>query len=1167
MECCTLIARYLLQLIKKSDGYPAFKIPGAVKVGGQFVKLHDTYTHLTIVDRDTYERDKALGEFPQADRAINDSARINSLFAPKNYSKAVIDDFLSKLFQEEKLKPEEVSFVNNHDCDKESNKYCLYLSAPGGGKSTLLKMFALAYSYTCLCSIDFDFLSKEFAEIMIDGYDDSKPIAEYEREIEQCRNHIEEICELLDVHKVVLPVFVEARDLKHYTSFSNFDEIIKESITSVYSDYEDENSNCDYVFSEISANGNPIILIIDSLEELFRPGSKDSFLSELSRFVDYNNDQVEKIVLSSRYKEYQDYENEQLELNWIPVENQFVIKELFRDFDKIREFSKKWYRSLMQINGINMDVDIDFIEPLRSNFQALNLITNPLELIGMLIISVSDRFLPSDMAKLYGRSIELWITWANNQKYNFDDVMMQLSHMAYQMAVSESDRITISEEGLNKLIVDARTELQRYLKEEWESDSESIAKFRKFLRESHLFVLSGDTYEFVHRQYQAYFVAYCIKNELFSREKRKRSRYDYLESHIRQKEDFWNSIIIFISTLDVKLRDEIIEELLNYALEDVANSGYCLSILVQLAVIPGINFDSYELERLYKIIVKDEQTWTYVNRKRQDIVKVLSISDQGENDIFIKVVLDKYDSIEDVDKQDKFRDALATCVFYCTWECKVSEESIRRALKGFFANFINTNIVTEIYNTRTTGEIKKRKMCPILFDLGQEAITREVDAISDYYMLIAAIEGFSIDDITPYDVALSLIDSENLAEKLIAINILVIASWLIKIGDDKKCGFSIDYLQGKEESFAEFIVNGIADSSNDEYRRDYIAAYIDFCSTDKTSHLNELLIDIEAYKTCAIKSIEIWRRKNKDGSNKIAEYGYELEYIATCPWEYSEYFVEALSMEPEEKSTFIDYLRSVLQESKREDIKTQLEGLKLLAIVDSQGSPYDTEHYSKMKEIVSGLTKGVPRTSVMPLAKQIFNGDIRNNDKTAEAIISELGIDKIDKIDSDLSRYDMTPELSYQYVDYYSKHEYEKAKQQYLSRFNEVGSKNNLAYMLRRGEIKEVVFNGQLFDVPLLLEQGVEENEPYSLINYALYIAKDKDVFIYQKGLMFLQSRSSKVNLLAAANWWFRLRKNGELEGYLVTMWLCDLQLNYADSIDDLKKQIEEKYNGKIIFS
>ena len=41
--------------MKESDRYPVFKIPGAIKAGGQFVMLHDTYTQLNIVSRYTYE--------------------------------------------------------------------------------------------------------------------------------------------------------------------------------------------------------------------------------------------------------------------------------------------------------------------------------------------------------------------------------------------------------------------------------------------------------------------------------------------------------------------------------------------------------------------------------------------------------------------------------------------------------------------------------------------------------------------------------------------------------------------------------------------------------------------------------------------------------------------------------------------------------------------------------------------------------------------------------------------------------------------------------------------------------------------------------------------------------------------------------------------------------
>lgn len=117
-----------------------------------------------------------------------------------------------------------------------------------------------------------------------------------------------------------------------------------------------------------------------------------------------------------------------------------------------------------------------------------------------------------------------------------------------------------------------------------------------------------------------------------------------------------------------------------------------------------------------------------------------------------------------------------------------------------------------------------------------------------------------------------------------------------------------------------------------------------------------------------------------------------------------------------------------------------------------------------------------------------------------------------------------------EYVDYYAEGRYEEAKQRYLRSFQLLSSRNNLAYMLRRGEISTVVYDGVTYSVETLLQSGIEEKEPYSLVNYALYISYDSRQYDYSKGLQFLLKYKETGHLLDAASWWFGLKQNEELE-------------------------------------
>lgn len=122
---------------------------------------------------------------------------------------------------------------------------------------------------------------------------------------------------------------------------------------------------------------------------------------------------------------------------------EYVIEGLQRD--TVRVFAEKWYAALNKVSGHKkLDVEKDFLVPLYKNSNVKNLISNPLELTSLLMISSYDSYLPSDYAKIYGRSIELWLTWTNNARYNFEDVMRQLSQIAYKMATSEKEKIVVS---------------------------------------------------------------------------------------------------------------------------------------------------------------------------------------------------------------------------------------------------------------------------------------------------------------------------------------------------------------------------------------------------------------------------------------------------------------------------------------------------------------------------------------------------------------------------------------------------------------------------------------------------------------------------------------------------------------------------------------------------
>ena len=49
---------------------------------------------------------------------------------------------------------------------------------------------------------------------------------------------------------------------------------------------------------------------------------------------------------------------------------------------------------------------------------------------------------------------------------------------------------------------------------------------------------------------------------------RRRNKFDYIEEHIREKDDFWNQIYMIIAIIDIELRDDIITTLFELSEEE-----------------------------------------------------------------------------------------------------------------------------------------------------------------------------------------------------------------------------------------------------------------------------------------------------------------------------------------------------------------------------------------------------------------------------------------------------------------------------------------------------------------------------------------------------------------------------------------------------------------------
>lgn len=168
-----------------------------------------------------------------------------------------------------------------------------------------------------------------------------------------------------------------------------------------------------------------------------------------------------------------------------------------------------------------------------------------------------------------------------------------------------------------------------------------------------------------------------------------------------------------------------------------------------------------------------------------------------------------------------------------------------------------------------------------------------------------------------------------------------------------------------------------------------------------------------------------------------------------------------------------------------------------------------------------------------------------------------LGIEVDEDVDSDYGdsdSYGLTETMEYaqevnKAYEAYNIDDYECAYEHFVkalelrnNKMKECDCENNLGYMLRRREIKEIVINGIQYEVPEILSKGVKRKKGFFLMNMALYesmVGKTIDMHrgeIYVKQIDVEEAETLK-------DWWEKLALQEELEGYMVLYWLYRFDL------------------------
>lgn len=273
-----------------------------------------------------------------------------------------------------------------------------------------------------------------------------------------------------------------------------------------------------------------------------------------------------------------------------------------------------------------------------------------------------------------------------------------------------------------------------------------------------------------------------------------------------------------IAIIDIELRDDIITTLFELSEEekDSTSGIYYVARLIEIAIIPGVNFDENERKQLIELLIQDENKWRLFSSKEKDLCELLNLNDQHGNEAFIKVAIRRTEELSG-EREKEFKDKIATLAFYCIWHCKVGEPYIKEALPVFFDDFINVSMIRMILDSKKLTEQQiyvKKTVCTI----SQDAI--ETSGSVDCSMLAAAILGYQD---APYSCADKMISRKKSGSDIIAICILEIGSWLLryKIASDLR----YDIEEAKWAKYQKFILNGILDNISYEARIKYLDVF------------------------------------------------------------------------------------------------------------------------------------------------------------------------------------------------------------------------------------------------------------------------------------------------------------------------------------------------------
>jgi hypothetical protein len=387
------------------------------------------------------------------------------------------------------------------------------LAAPGGGKSTLVKRLAVAYSDSA----------------RLGQVSDDLPKRDW------------------------LPLFFRCRELRSLTrgSFAELIEAVsqREPVRQYAAAFRT------YVDRALLAGR--VLLLVDGLDEISDPGDRAAFVCTLRAALQAYPKIA--IVVTSRESGFR-----HVAAHLAPVCTHATLSPF--DADDISRLSVAWHREVVgDTEKVRLDAE-QLAATIVDNDRIRRLAVNPLLLTTLLLVKRWVGALPTRRAVLYGKAVELLLMTWNTEGHDpipEEEAMPQLCYVASSMMLGGVQKI--SRPSLATLLQQARTALPTelgYVKEPVDQFIQRVEDRSSLLMMTGHDVEDGrlvEFFEFRHLTFQEFLTAQAMVKGWHPGHEEKDTLASVLEPHFSKEE--WREIIPLAAVLGGKATDGLIQRL------------------------------------------------------------------------------------------------------------------------------------------------------------------------------------------------------------------------------------------------------------------------------------------------------------------------------------------------------------------------------------------------------------------------------------------------------------------------------------------------------------------------------------------------------------------------------------------------------------------------------